>query len=94
VNTLANIKSAKKRIKITEFRTARNRSIKSAIKTAIRRFEEALAAGNFEEAQSRMQYAEKKIRQAVAKGTLHKNTASRKVSQLANRFNHAKKQAI
>ena len=67
MNTLANIKSAKKRIKITEFRTARNRSIKSAIKTAIRRFEEALAAGNFEEAQSRMQYAEKKIRQAVAK---------------------------
>jgi len=91
---VANIKSAKKRIKITEFRTARNRRIKSAIKTAIRRFEEALAAGNLEEAQNRMRYAEKKIRQAVAKGTLHKNTASRKVSRLVNRFNNAKKQAI
>ena len=47
---MANIKSAKKRIKVIEKKTALNRVRKSQIKTAIRRFEEAVATGNVEEA--------------------------------------------
>ncbi|KXG73614.1 30S ribosomal protein S20 [Thermotalea metallivorans] len=91
---MANIKSAKKRIKVIEKKTARNRRIKSIVKTAIRRFEEALVAGNFEEAKNKFRYAEKKIAQAAAKGTFHKNTASRKVARLAKRLNDAIKQAM
>jgi len=86
VNRLANIKSAKKRIKVIEVKTARNRRIKSIVKTAIRRFEDALSAGNFDEAKSKFQLAEKKIMQAAAKGTLHKNAASRKVARLSKKL--------
>jgi small subunit ribosomal protein S20 len=89
VNRLANIKSAKKRIKVIEVKTARNRKVKSAVKTAIRRFEEALVAGNVEEAKAKFEFAEKKIMQAAAKGTFHKNAASRKVSKLAIKLNKA-----
>jgi small subunit ribosomal protein S20 len=91
---LANIKSAKKRIKVIQVKTARNRRIKSIVKTAIRRFDEALTAGNFEEAKKKFQYAEKKIMQAAAKGTLHKNAASRKVSRLAKRLNDSFNEAM
>lgn len=63
---------------------------KSQVKTAIRRFEEALAAGNKELANSTFQYAQKKIMQLAAKGTIHKNAASRKVSRLAAKLNAAK----
>ncbi|QEK12377.1 30S ribosomal protein S20 [Crassaminicella thermophila] len=86
---MANIKSAKKRIKVIEVKTARNRRIKSAVKTAIRRFEEALTAGNLEEAKAKFRFAEKKIMQAAAKGTIHKNAASRKVAKLASKLNKA-----
>jgi small subunit ribosomal protein S20 len=92
VNTLANIKSAKKRIIVTELKTAKNKRIKSVVKTAIKRFEETLAAGNLEEANDKLRYAEKQIRKAVAKGTIHKNTASKKISGLANKINKAKQQ--
>lgn len=86
---MANIKSAKKRIKVIEVKTARNRRIKSAVKTAIRRFEEAITAGNLEEAKAKFRFAEKKIMQAAAKGTIHKNAASRKVAKLASKLNKA-----
>ena len=89
VNTLANIKSAKKRILVINKKTARNRMVKSQLKTAIRRFEEALAAGNFEEAKTRLRLVEKKLYQAAAKGTIHKAKASRKVSRLAKSLNNA-----
>ena len=58
---MANIKSAKKRIKVIEKKTALNRARKSQLKTAIRRFEEAVAAGNREEAVAKFQFAQKKI---------------------------------
>ncbi|TCO80062.1 30S ribosomal protein S20 [Marinisporobacter balticus] len=86
---MANIKSAKKRIKVIEVKTARNRIVKSAVKTAIKRFEESLATGNLEEATNKFRFAEKKIMQAAAKGTFHKNSASRKVAKLANKLNKA-----
>lgn len=87
---MANIKSAKKRISVTAKKTAVNRMRKSQVKTAIRRFEEAIAAGNTEQATSTFQYAQKKIMQVAAKGTIHKNAASRKVSRLAAQLNAAK----
>ena len=87
---MANIKSAKKRISVTAKKTAINRMRKSQVKTAIRRFEEAVAAGNTELAASTFQYAQKKIMQVAAKGTIHKNAASRKVSRLTTRFNKAR----
>lgn len=70
---MANIKSAKKRIKVIEKKTALNRARKSQIKTAIRKFEEAVTAGNREEVIARFQYAQKRISQVASKGTIHKN---------------------
>lgn len=58
---MANIKSAKKRISVIEKKTALNRVRKSQIKTAIRRFEDAVAAGNREDAVAKFQYAQKNI---------------------------------
>ncbi len=64
------------------------------VKTAIRRFEDAIKAGNMEEATTKFKFAEKKIMQAAAKGTFHKNTASRKVAKLAKRLNETMHQAV
>ncbi|MDO5095052.1 MAG: 30S ribosomal protein S20 [Peptostreptococcaceae bacterium] len=87
---MANIKSAKKRILVTAKKTAVNRMRKSQVKTAIRRFDEALAAGNKELAQTTFQYAQKKIMQLASKGTIHKNAAARKISRLSAKLNAAK----
>ena len=88
---MANIKSAKKRIKVIEKKTALNRARKSQLKTAIRRFEEAVVAGNKEEATQRFQYAQKRISQVASKGTIHKNAAARKISRLTKAYNESKK---
>ncbi|MDK2562799.1 30S ribosomal protein S20 [Romboutsia sedimentorum] len=84
---MANIKSAKKRIKVIEKKTALNKARKSQLKTAIRRFEEAVTAGNREEAVVKFQYAQKRICQVASKGTIHKNAAARKVAKLAQKLN-------
>jgi len=86
---LANIKSSIKRIGVTRRKTAANKIVKSQLKTAIKRFEEALMAGDIEEARTRLRYVEKKLKQAAAKKVVHKSTASRKVSRLAKRLNKA-----
>ena len=57
------------------------------IKTAIKRFEAALAEGNMEAATENFKYAQKKIHQIAAKGTLHKNAAARKVSHITKAVN-------
>ncbi|CEH33163.1 30S ribosomal protein S20 [Romboutsia lituseburensis] len=84
---MANIKSAKKRIRVIEKKTALNRARKSQVKTAIRRFEEAVTAGNREEAVAKFQFAQKKLQQVASKGTIHKNAAARKVAKLAQKLN-------
>ncbi len=84
---MPNIKSAIKRVNVIEKKTLRNNMIKSAYKTAIRRFEEALAAGNKEEATKLFSEATKKIDQACTKGVIVKNTAARKKSNLAKKLN-------
>ena len=86
---MANIKSAKKRITVIEKKTARNRRIKNHLKTVLRNFDAAIAAGDKELAKEKLILAEKKLMQAAAKGTLHKNAAARKVSRLTKRFNNA-----
>lgn len=86
---MANIKSAKKRIRVIDKKTARNRRIKNHLKAALRNFDVALAEGNMEVAKEKLVLAEKELMQAAAKGTIHKNAASRKVSRLTKRFNNA-----
>lgn len=80
---MPNIKSAKKRVLVIEKKTLRNQMIKSALKTAIKRFDVAAANKDAEAANAAFRFAVKKLDQAVAKGVLHKNTASHKKSQMA-----------
>ena len=86
---MPNIKSAKKRVKIIEKKTLRNNMIKSAYKTAVKKFEEAVKAGNVEEAKVLLVDATKKIDQACSKGVIVKNTAARKKSSLSKKLNAA-----
>ena len=87
---MPNIKSAKKRVSIIEKKTLQNNMIKSAYKTAIKKFEEAAQAGNKEEASTAFRDAVKKIDQACTKGVIKNNTASRKKSNLAKKLNEIK----
>ena len=89
---MANIKSAKKRIAIINKRTAKNRRIKSHLKAIVKNFDTAVAASDFDTAKEKLALAEKRLMQAEAKGTIHKNAAARKVSRLTRRFNKAKAQ--
>ena len=86
---MPNIKSAKKRVKVIEKKTLRNNMIKSGCKTAIRKFEEAVQAGNIDEAKVLFSDATKKIDQACTKGVIVKNTAARKKSNLSKKLNAA-----
>lgn len=80
---MANIKSAKKRIEVTAIRTARNKAIKSKVKTAIRKTEAAIASGDKAAASAALKNATVEISKAQSKGVYHKNNAARKVSRLA-----------
>lgn len=84
---MANIKSAQKRIKVTEKKTLQNKMVKSALKTAIKKFEAAVAANNAEEAKALFVKAAKSLDMAAQKGTVHKNMAARKKSRLAAKLN-------
>ena len=86
---MANIKSAKKRIRVIDKKTARNRRVKGHLKAILKAYDAALAEGDMDAAKAQLALAEKKLMQAAAKGTIHKNAASRKVSRLAKRFNKA-----
>ncbi len=86
---MPNIKSAKKRVRIIEKKTLRNNMIKSGYKTAVRKFEEAVNAGNIDEAKVLLSNATKKIDQACSKGVIVKNTAARKKSNLSKKLNAA-----
>jgi small subunit ribosomal protein S20 len=87
---MANIKSAKKRIRVIAKKTTRNRRVKSHLKAINKNFESALAAKDFDLAKEKLALAEKKLMQAASKGTIHKNAASRKVSRMTKKFNKAK----
>ena len=87
---MPNIKSAKKRIKVIDKKTARNRRVKEHIKAVLKSFDAAIAENDFEAAEQQLKLAEKKLMQAASKGTIHKKAASRKVGRLTKRFNKAK----
>ncbi len=84
---MANIKSAKKRVKVIAKKTALNKSRKSALKTAEKRFIEALASGDKALATEKFNVVQKLARRAASKNVIHKNAASRKVSRLSKRLN-------
>ena len=84
---MANIKSAKKRILVAEIRTARNKSIKSEVKTLTKKVEAAVAANDKAAAVEALKVATSAIESAASKGVYHKNNAARKVSRLAKLVN-------
>ena len=87
---MPNIKSAIKRTKVIEKKTLRNNMIKSSYRTAVKKFEQAVEAGNKDEATALLKDATKKIDQAWSKGVIVKNTAARKKSNLAKKLNAMK----
>ena len=88
---MANIKSQVKRIRTNEKAEARNKSARSAIKTAVRRFRDAVAAGDQKAITSELVAANKKLDEAVSSGVLHRNNAANKKSALAKAANKASK---
>ncbi len=84
---MANIKSAKKRILVSQKKHDRNKSIKSGVKTAMKKVETAVAAQDKEAADAALRNAVSKINKAASKGVYHKNNAARKVSRMARMVN-------
>lgn len=84
---MPNIKSAEKRVKIIAIKTKRNTIIKSSLKTAIRRFDEAVKGQRIDEAKLAGARALKAIDKATTKGIIHKNNAARKKSRIARTIN-------
>jgi small subunit ribosomal protein S20 len=83
---VANIKSQIKRNRQNERRRLRNKSVKSSLKTAIRKFHEAAAAGNAETASALMRDASRKLDKAASKGVIHKNQAANRKSAIGHRL--------
>jgi len=86
---VANLASAKKRNKQNERNRTLNRVRKSVLKTETRKFLDALQRGDLEQAKELHKLVTRKIDQVASKGTLHKNTASRRKATLARRLNAA-----
>ncbi len=84
---MANIKSAKKRVLVSRRNAERNKAIRTGVKTAIKKVEAAVVAGDKAAAQAALINATSVIDKACTKGVYHKNNASRKVSRLAKAVN-------
>ncbi|HYO10758.1 MAG TPA: 30S ribosomal protein S20 [Tepidisphaeraceae bacterium] len=87
---MAHSLSAKKRVRQTLKRRARNRSRKEEIKNQVKSFATALTSGDFDKAQQELGKVAQKLGRVATKGTIHKNTAARKRSRLAKRLNAAR----
>ena len=81
---MANIKSALKRVKVTEKQNLRNRMVKSAMRTTVKKYESAVAAGSADAAL--LSQTASAIDKAVAKGVISKNAANRKKARMAKRL--------
>ncbi|PZD93965.1 30S ribosomal protein S20 [Paenibacillus sambharensis] len=90
---MPNIKSAIKRVKTSEKRRALNASQKSALRTAVKNADVAIAGSDADAAKSALVTASKKLDKAVSKGLIHKNAAARKKSRLAKKLNALSAQA-
>lgn len=80
---MANIKSAKKRILISKANEQRNKSVKSSLKTAIKKVNEAIASGDKTTATANLVVATSELSSAAGKGIIHKNNSSRKISKMS-----------
>ena len=84
---MTNIKSAKKRILVNQTKAARNKAIRSAVKTSIKKVDAAVAANDKAAANAALTDAISTISKAASKGVYHKNNAARKVSRLSKAVN-------
>ena len=82
---MANTSSAKKMVRKIARRTEVNKGRRSRVRTYVRKVEEAITAGDHEQARAALRTAESEMFRAVSKGVVDKNTASRKVSRLSSR---------
>jgi small subunit ribosomal protein S20 len=80
---VANIKSQLKRIKTNEKARQRNKAVKSSLKTAIRKFRTAAAAGDADKAEAALRDASRALDKAASKGVIHKNNAANRKSAMA-----------
>ncbi len=83
---MANIKSQIKRNKQNEKARMRNKAIKSALRTHVRKFREAADSGNVEQATLALRVASRQLDKAVSKGVIHKNQAANRKSAIAKRL--------
>lgn len=86
---MPNIKSAKKRVRVTATKAMQNKMHKTALKTELKKYDAALASGDTAAAQAAYRQAVKKVDQAAAYGIIHKNAAAHKKSQLTKKLNQA-----
>ncbi|WCZ32990.1 30S ribosomal protein S20 [Corynebacterium massiliense] len=84
---MANIKSKQKRIITNEKARRRNKSIRSAVRTEIRKFRETVAAGDKAAAEKQLRVASRKLDKSVSKGVFHRNNAANKKSRMAQALN-------
>ncbi|MFN8125606.1 MAG: 30S ribosomal protein S20 [Candidatus Nanopelagicales bacterium] len=80
---MANIKSQIKRNRTNEKARQRNKAVKSSLKTSVRHFHEAVAAGDAEKARAAAQYVARELDRAASKGVIHKNQAANRKSAIA-----------
>ena len=83
---MANLSSAKKMVRKIAKRTERNKSLRTNVRTYIRRFEEAVASGESNEAQRAFKIVQPKLMKLAQKGIVHKKNASRKISRLSKKL--------
>lgn len=83
---MPNIKSAKKRVKVTARKTLRNKAMRTALKTEIKKYEAAVLAGDKAAAEVIYKDAVKKVDKAASRGIIHKNAAAHKKSQFTKKL--------
>ncbi|GAN76654.1 30S ribosomal protein S20 [Acidisphaera rubrifaciens] len=83
---MANTASARKRIRQTAVRTARNQARRSRMRTFIKKVEEAIAGGDHAKAREALRVAQPEMQRAATKGVIHDNTVARKLSRLSARI--------
>ncbi|MBW4093693.1 MAG: 30S ribosomal protein S20 [Proteobacteria bacterium] len=82
---MANTASARKRIRQTERRTARNKARKSRVRNFVKKVEAAIAGGDQAQADAALRAAQPELQRAVGKGVMHRNTVARRLSRLSAR---------
>ena len=83
---MANLSSSKKMVRKIAKRTERNKSLRTNVRTYIRKFEEAVASGESNEAEIAFKLVQPKLMKLAQKGIVHKKNASRKISRLAKKL--------